>query len=130
MMSERQNQASRGIVMKIDISEFGTVGTKITLVGKLDMVGTETIESPLATLAARRGNIVVDMSGVGFIASTGIRHLVTAARTVASGSGKLVLLDPSPMVTAMLITLGLDDVLPIVRSEDEAREVFAGTANG
>jgi anti-sigma B factor antagonist len=84
---------------------------------------------PLATAAGRRGNIVVDMSGVGFIASTGIRHLVTAAKTVADGPGKLVLLGPSPMVTATLITLGLEDVLPIVRSEDEARAVFAGTTN-
>ncbi len=116
--------------MKIDISEFGNVGMKITLVGKLDIIGAETIESPLATLAATKGNIVVDMSGIGFIGSAGIRHLVKAAKTVACGSGKLVLLDPSPMVTAMLITLGLDDVLPMVRSEDEARDVFAGTANG
>jgi anti-anti-sigma factor len=115
--------------MKIDISEFGNVGTKITLVGKLDIVGAEAIELPLATVAGGRGNIVVDMSGVGFVASTGIRHLVVAAKTVAHGSGKLVLLDPSPMVTAMLITLRLDDVLPIVRSEDEARAVFAATAN-
>jgi anti-anti-sigma factor len=115
--------------MKIDISEFGNVGAKITLVGKLDIVGAEKIDLPLATAAGRRGNIVVDMSRVGFIASTGIRHLVMAAKTVAGGAGKLVLLDPTPLVTAMLITLGLDDVLPIVRSEDEARAVFAGTAS-
>ena len=115
--------------MKIDISEFGNVGTKITLFGKLDIVGAEEVDLPLATAAETRGNIVVDMSGVGFIASTGIRQLVMAARTAAGGSGKLVLLDPSPMVTAILITLGLEDVLPIVRSEDEARAVFAGTTN-
>jgi anti-sigma B factor antagonist len=116
-------------MLKIDISEFGNVGTKITLVGKLDIGGAEKVDLPLAAAAGTRGNIVVDMSGVGFIASTGIRHLVIAAKTVAGGSGKLVLLDPTPMVTAMLITLGLDDVLPIVRSEDEARAVFAGAAN-
>jgi anti-anti-sigma factor len=115
--------------MKIDVSEFRNIGTKITIVGKFDIVGAEAIELPLATLAAMKGNIVVDMSGVSFIASTGIRHLVMAAKTVACDAGKLVLLDPSPMVTAMLLTLGLDDVLPIVRSEDEARAVFAGTAD-
>jgi anti-anti-sigma factor len=129
MMSKAEARRHGGILITIDISEFGNVGTKITLVGKFDIVGAETLESPLATLAATTGNIVVDMSGVGFIASTGIRHLVMAAKTVASGAGKLVLLDPSPMVTAMLLTLGLDDVLPIVRSEDEARDVFAGTAD-
>jgi anti-anti-sigma factor len=75
--------------MKIQISEFGNVGTKITLIGKLDIVGAEKVDLPLATAAGARGNIVVDMSGVGFIASTGIRHLVMATRTVAGGPGTL-----------------------------------------
>ena len=115
--------------MKITISEFGDVGTKITLIGKLDIAGAETVDLPLATAAGARRNIVIDMVGVDFIASIGIRHLVMAAKAVARGSSKLVLLDPSPMVTDVLATAGLDDFLPIVRSEDEARAMLAGPAN-
>jgi anti-anti-sigma factor len=114
--------------MKITISEFGDLGTKITLVGKLDIAGAGTVDLPLATVAGTRRNIVIDMVGVDFIASIGIRHLVMAAKAVARGAGKLVLLDPSPLVTDVLITAGLDDFLPIVRSEDEARAVLAGAA--
>jgi anti-anti-sigma factor len=114
--------------MKITISEFGDLGTKITLVGKLDIAGAGAVDLPLATVAGTRRNIVVDMVGVDFIASIGIRHLVMAAKAVARGAGKLVLLDPSPLVTDVLITAGLDDFLPIVRSEDEARAVLAGAA--
>ena len=69
---------------------------------------------------------VVDMAGVDFIASIGIRHLVMAAKAVARGAGKLVLLDPNPMVTEVLVVAGLDQLLPIVRSEDEARAAFGG----
>jgi anti-anti-sigma factor len=115
--------------MKITISEFGDLGTKITLVGKLDIAGAETVDLPLATAAGAKRNIVVDMVGVDFIASIGIRHLVTASKAVARGAGKLVLLDPTPMVTDVLTTAGLDDFLLIVRSEDEARAVLAGAAN-
>jgi stage II sporulation protein AA (anti-sigma F factor antagonist) len=114
--------------MKITISEFGDLGTKITLVGKLDIAGAATVDLPLATAAGTRRNIVVDMAGVDFIASIGIRHLVMAAKAVARGSGKLVLLDPSPLVTDVLTTTGLDEFLPIVRSEDEARAALAGAA--
>jgi anti-anti-sigma factor len=114
--------------MKIAISEFGEQGTKITLVGKLDIAGAETVDLPLATAAGTRRNLVIDMVGVDFIASIGIRHLVMAAKAVARGAGKLVLLDPSPLVTDVLITAGLGDFLPIVRSEDEARAVLAGAA--
>jgi len=52
-----------------------------------------------------------------------------AAKAVARGAGKLILLDPTPLVTDVLVTAGLDDFLPIVRSEDEARAVLAGAAS-
>src|SRR5262245_15913584 len=107
--------------MEVIVSEFGEIGTKVILIGKLDIAGAEALGVPLAALAGSRNNIVVDMVGVNFIASIGIRHLVMAAKAVARGSGKLVLLDPNPVVTEVLITAGLDDLLPIVRSEDEAR---------
>lgn len=110
--------------MKITISEFGGIGKKVTLVGKLDITGAETIDLPLATIAGTRTSIVVDMMGVDFIASIGIRHLVMAAKAVARGAGKLVLLDPTPLVTDVLVTSGLEDFLPIVRSEDEARALL------
>jgi|SRR5580704_18527939 anti-anti-sigma factor len=112
--------------MKITISEFGGVGKKVTLVGKLDITGAETIDLPLATIAGTRTSIVIDMMGVDFIASIGIRHLVMAAKAVARGAGKLVLLDPTPLVTDVLVNSGLDDFLPIVRSEDEARAMLTG----
>ena len=111
--------------MQITVSEFGDAAKKVVLTGKLDIAGAEKIELPLATVAGSKTNIVVDMVGVDFIASIGIRHLVMAAKTVARASRKLILLDPNPMVTDVLLTAGLSDFLPIVRSEDEARAAFA-----
>jgi anti-anti-sigma factor len=118
----------QGNLMKVTVSEFGDVGKKVTLVGKLDIAGAEAVDLPLATVAGTKVNIVVDMVGVDFIASIGIRHLVMAAKAVARGSSRLVLLDPSPLVTDVLVTAGLADFLPIVRSEDEARTVLTGAA--
>jgi anti-anti-sigma factor len=115
-------------LMEITISEFGERGTKVTLVGKLDIAGAEAVDLPLATVAGTRSNVVIDMVGVDFIASIGIRHLVMAAKAVARGSNKLVLLDPSPVVTEVLATAGLVDFLPIVRSEAEARAALTGAA--
>jgi len=114
--------------MDIRVSEFGDVGTRVVLVGKLDIAGAEKIDTPLAAVAGSRGNIVVDMAGVSFIASIGIRHLVMAAKAVSRRSGKLVLLAPNPLVTDVLVNAGLEDLLPIVRSEDEARAALARPA--
>lgn len=111
--------------MDIVISEFADGVSKVKLTGKLDITGAEKIDLPLAVAAGKRENLIIDMSGVDFIASIGIRHLVMAAKAVARGSGKLVLLDPNPLVTEVLITSGLEQILPIVRSEDEARAALA-----
>jgi anti-sigma B factor antagonist len=111
--------------MQVTVGEFEGIGKRVTLVGKLDIAGAQTIERPMATLSGSRCNVVVDMNAVDFIASIGIRHLVLAARAIARSSCKLVLLNPNPLVTGVLVTTGLQDLLPIVRSELEARAALA-----
>jgi|SRR5579862_8492646 anti-sigma B factor antagonist len=115
--------------MQITVSDRDAGFKRVTLVGKLDISGAQVIEVPLAAASGTRGNIVVDMTRVDFIASIGIRHLVMAAKAVARGAGKLVLLDPTPMVTEVLLVAGLEQLLPIVRSEAEARALFAGAGS-
>ena len=106
--------------MEITVTDFGELGKLVTLVGRLDILGAEKIDLPLAVVAGSHTNIIVDMSGVDFIASIGIRHLVLAAKTVARNSRILVLLNPKPVVSDVLVTAGLATILPIVRSEQEA----------
>ena len=114
--------------MDITISKFGDIGTRVVLVGKLDIAGAEQIATRLAAVAGARNNVVVDMVAVDFITSIGIRELVIAAKTVARASRILVLLDPNPIISRILVTAGLTDLLPIVRSEDEARIVLSAKA--
>jgi len=115
--------------MKVTVDAFGDIGRRVTLVGKLDASGAQSIEQPMATLSGSGCNVVVDMNAVDFIASIGIRHLVLAARAVARASCKLVLLNPNPLVTGVLVTTGLQDLLPIVRSEDEAKTALASAGS-
>jgi anti-sigma B factor antagonist len=106
--------------MEITVSDFGEAGKRVTLVGRLDILGAEKIDLPLAVVAGSHTNIVVDMSGVDFIASIGIRHLVLAAKTAARNARTLVLLNPRPPVAEVLTTAGLLTILPIVGTEQEA----------
>ena len=94
--------------MEITVSDFGELGKLVTLAGRLDILGAEKIDLPLAVVAGSRTS------------SIGIRHLVLAAKTVARNSGILVLLNPKPVVSDVLMTAGLATILPIVRSEQEA----------
>jgi anti-anti-sigma factor len=113
--------------MEITVSDFGASAAKVVLVGTLDIVGADKIDMPLAALAGTRRSVVVDMTSVDFIASIGIRHLVMAAKAIARGHGKLIILAPNPAVTAVLMSAGVDEILPIVASESEAQETLAQT---
>jgi hypothetical protein len=60
------------------------------------------------------------MTSLDSIAAIGIRHLVRAALAMRRRSGRLVVLGPNAAVTDMLIKARVDDLLLIVRSDDEA----------
>jgi anti-anti-sigma factor len=110
--------------MQITISDFGKVGTRISLAGRLDIADTNKIELLLQELADSDNNIVIDMAGVEFIASIGMRHLVMAAKAAARNSRTLVLLNPTPLVADGLTQAGLGHMLPMVHSDEEAQAVL------
>lgn len=100
--------------MDIAINDAGSTCT-VRLTGRLDISGAESIDLPLATLSGSKNKILVDMVGVTFIASIGLRHLVTAAKAVQRRGGRLILLNPSAVVTEVITASGLTELLPIER---------------
>ena len=55
----------------------------------------------------------------------GLLKVDLAAKTVARNSRILVLLNPKPLVSDVLLTAGLQTILPIVRSEQEAEATLS-----
>ncbi len=98
--------------MQIAINDSGSSVT-LVLTGRLDITGADVVALPLATLSGAKDSILVDMAGVDFIASIGLRHLVSAAKAVGRRGGTLVLINPRPVVVEVITTSGLDDLLPI-----------------
>jgi anti-anti-sigma factor len=106
--------------MQIKIVDDSGTTAKVVLNGKLDIAGAETIALPLATLAGSKSGVLLDMTGVTFIASIGIRHLVSASKALTRRGGRLVVLNPNPMVTDVLATSGVIELMTVARSEAEA----------
>ncbi len=107
--------------MKIDVAELDGGLTKVALNGRMDIDGTNAVDLPFNTVAGSKSHIVVDMSEVSFLASLGMRTLVTCAKTVSRRGGGLVLLNPQPNVEKVLRSAGLDTVIPIVADIPAAR---------
>lgn len=106
--------------MQIVIDESKTPAT-VVLTGRLDISGAEAVALPLAALSGAKDAIAIDMAGVSFIASIGLRHLVTAAKTVGRRGGRLVLLNPNAAVAEVIEMSGLSDLLPISDGRDIGR---------
>ncbi len=80
---------------------------------------------PLATLSGAKQNVLIDMSQVSFLASIGIRHLVSATKTLARKGGQLILIGSQNVVGEVITTAGLASMIRMVGSEDEARAMLA-----
>ncbi len=100
-----------------DISQ-GTV--IVVLTGALDAAGAAAVEERLAGLADTATRLVVDLSGVGFMASIGMRSLLATAKALQRRAGRLVLLAPQPMVAEALRTAGISTLIPTVATRQEA----------
>jgi anti-sigma B factor antagonist len=106
--------------MDMQVTEIFWDVARVVLNGRLDIAGSAKIDVAFNVAAGTNRNIIVDMSAVTFIASIGIRTLVVGAKTVQRRGGKLLLLSPQSDVEQVLETIGVTDLLPIVRDEAEA----------
>jgi anti-anti-sigma factor len=109
--------------MKLEENENGGIKV-LSLTGRLDLEGTEAIESDFATATSDSAkSVIVDLRGVPFLASLGMRMFVTAARALRNRGLKLVLLKPQEAVRAALDVAGLSQLLLIAEDEANAQKL-------
>lgn len=95
----------------------------VKLAGRLDMLGMGEIDLKFTTLAAAKPlGVIVDLSDVSFLASIGIRSLISCARALDGKGGRMVLvLGDNTAVRSTLETSGITDLIPAYGDEAEAR---------
>jgi len=107
--------------MQIEIQELEENIKLISLRGRMDMQGTEAIDLKFTALTAtHKGGYIIDLAEVEFIASIGIRTLLSNAKAATMRGGKLVLLNLQPLVADVMHTAGIDQLIPILEDQDKA----------
>jgi anti-sigma B factor antagonist len=82
----------------------------LTVRGELDAYSAPGLEDQVSRLIAQGVNeIELDLSGTGFLDSSGLRAILTAQRRLSESGGKLSLRSPSEAVTRLLEITGLTD---------------------
>ena len=111
--------------MKIQYSELDNDIRLIKLIGTLDVVGTGEIETKFSGYCAGRNvRVVVDLSAVDFLASTGIRLLTSTAKSIASQGGRMALINPIPEVRYVLELTGIPEFIPMYSHLESAETVL------
>ncbi len=86
----------------------------IRLAGRLDLKGTQAVEQKFSESVGVPGeSVIVDMSQVEFIASVGVRLLLSNIKALMAAGAKMVVLNPQKMVGEVLQLSGLDSVIAI-----------------
>lgn len=107
--------------MELTVTESADPVKRVRLAGRLDSPGADEIGVRYtAVVAAGGGRVIVDLSGVTFIASMGLRLLISAARALHLKDGKVVLYGATPQVQGVFDDAAFGQILPIVATEAEA----------
>jgi anti-anti-sigma factor len=105
----------------MEISPIGERVVRVTIAGRLDTPGVDRIETRfLASLVPGANSAIVNLSDVEFIASMGIRMLVSAARGLKLRNGSLALYGAQAQVTQVLEMVALQQIIAVCSTEAEA----------
>jgi anti-sigma B factor antagonist len=89
---------------------------RVDVVGVQGSVNSETapkLDAALNERLNKGSNLVVDLAGVDYMSSAGLRALVAALKRARTDGGNLVISAPSARVREVMDLAGLTDVFPI-----------------
>ena len=114
--------------MELKIGDSTESVSRVALIGMLDMVAVGQVETKfLAATVARGQDVIVDLSGMTFIASLGMGMLISCAKSLHRHGAKMVLLRPTGIVEEALKAVGIDQVIPIAHSLEDAYRLLVST---
>lgn len=101
----------------------------IAITGYVDFDVSPQLKRCIVSRIERGGRrLVIDLSDAGFIDSTAIGVLVGAQKRIRDHGGSLVVVCSDPLVRGLFETIGLDEVIDLRASRDDAVASFALTA--
>lgn len=98
---------------------------KVILSGRLDLLGAQAIDMKFTALTAtKNAPFLVDLSEVSFLASLGMRTLLSSAKAVSMRGGLMVLYNPQPNVLEVLEASGVTSLIPVFQDIDKGMEAL------
>jgi anti-sigma B factor antagonist len=124
----QEDGASNGQLLTVRIESAGADVSVVSLAGELDLSTIPTIEGRLFEQLRSHPGVVVDLTRLSFIDSSGIGLLIKAFRAV-DGRGRLyTVVAPGSQVERVLQLAGIDRALPLFVERTRALDSLNGAA--
>jgi anti-anti-sigma factor len=112
--------------MDLQITELDEI-VRVALTGRLDTAGVSRIEPQFFAGIVPRGRpTIVDLGEVEFLASLGIRMLISTARSLSTKGARIAMFNATPGVMEVIEMTSLNEIVPVSGSEEEAVALVRG----
>jgi anti-anti-sigma factor len=105
---------------------------RAVLAGEIDFASSSSMQARITSALERHGvrTLILDLSEVDFMDSSGLRAIVQIQRELSESDGGMVLFDPTAQVRRILALTGLDQHLRVADTADQAERLLGVSANG
>jgi anti-sigma B factor antagonist len=111
--------------LTVRIEAAGNTASVVALAGELDLSTLARMEGPLFEQLRARPGVVLDLTRVSFIDSSGIAILIQAFQASSNGTRMHTVIGRDSQVERVFRIAGIDRVLPLFFDRDEALGVLA-----
>jgi anti-anti-sigma factor len=123
-----QDQLGDRELLTVEIERFSEDVTVVAVAGELDLSTMPRLESQLLSEVDGRGRVVVDLTRLRFIDSSGIGLLIKAHRARENGALLHTVVAPGSQVDRVLALAGIDKTLPLFGNLGEAMAALGAPA--
>jgi anti-sigma B factor antagonist len=125
LSSGEGGQPENGQILTVRLEPVGATCSVVSLVGELDLSTIPRVEKQLFEQVRSKAAVIVDLSAVSFIDSSGIAMLIKAFRADDGGTLNTVIAEGS-QVERVFRLAGIDRALPLFTDRARAIEALNG----
>ena len=108
--------------LSIEIAPVGNGSQRVSLAGRLDTHTYGELDQQLApVLGSQIQSLILDLAGLDYISSAGVRSIFKARKALAARGGKVVVVNPKPQIQKVfdvVKAVPLDEIFSSVEEAD------------
>ena len=113
--------AAESSPLSISVAEDGEGVRVVALTGELDFLSASDLGARLSDLRGQTGNaVVIDVSGLTFIDSTGLATLLHGSKRTQNGEARVAIVSPEGDVRRVLELTAVDKLIRVCASLEQA----------